>query len=263
MGERSISVDHRQKIAEANRRRIWSEESRKKLSNSLTGRKYTKKARENMSNGQKGNKNALGHKHTDESKKKMSETRIKNGLSVGDKNPSKRIEVRIKISNAKTGVPRYNMMGANSPSFIAERHTFSDENQGKHFCKYCGNPINIKIWHYTSGIPDYCSKECRGKDAVGDKNSNWKGGISSEPYCFKFSYRVKEEVRERYNRKCIICGKSEIENGEKLCVHHVDYNKKQGCDDYEWKLVPLCRICHSKTNSNREYWEQYLTDVVT
>lgn len=202
-----------------------------------------------------------GKNHTDATKIKISEAN--KGKLVGEINPSKRADVRAKISKAKTGVPRPNITGENSPCFIAERHTFSDENQGKHFCKYCGNPIDIKIWHYTYGIPNYCSKECRGKDGIGDKNPNWNGGLSSEPYCFKFSYKVKEDVRERYNRTCIVCGKTEIDNGEKLCVHHVDYNKKQGCDDYEWKLVPLCRICHSKTNSNREYWEQHLMDVIT
>jgi len=260
MGQMGISVDHRQKIAEANRRRIWSEESRKKLSNSLTGRKYTKEARENMSKGQKGNKNALGYKHTDDTKKKISDANT--GKLSGDQNPAKRADVRDKISKAKTGVPRPNITGENSPCFIAERHIFKAANQGKHFCKYCGGEIDIKIWHYTCGIPNYCSKKCRGGGGIGDKNPNWKGGISSEPYCFKFSYKVKEEVRVRYNRKCIICGKSEIENGEKLCVHHVDYNKKQGCDDYEWKLVPLCRSCHTKTNGNRDYWEQYLKGLV-
>jgi len=212
--------------------------------------------------GTTGEKSTMwGKTHTPETKLKIS---IANkGKLTGDKNPAKRVEVRQKISETKKGVPRPNMTGANSPCFIAERHTFLDENQGKYFCKYCGGQIDIKIWHYTYGIPNYCSKECRGKDGVGDKNPNWKGGISSEPYCFKFNYKVKEEVRDRHNRMCCICGKSEKESGEKLCVHHIDYNKNQGCDDHKWMLIPLCRICHSKTNSNRDYWEKHLMGVLS
>ena len=30
-------------------------------------------------------------------------------------------------------------------------------------------------------------------------------------------------------------------------------NKNQGCDDIEWKLVPVCIHCHNKLHS--ELWE--------
>lgn len=204
-----------------------------------------------------------GKKHSKKTKMKIGE--IHKGKIVSDetrKNMSKAqkgktfsMETREKMSESRKVL---NLAGIKSPLFNAERQRFPDENQGKFFCQYCGEPIVIKIWHYNDGIPNYCSKECRGKDAVGDKNPNWRNGISSEPYCQKFTLEVKEKIREQYNRSCVICGKSEIDNNQRLCIHHVDYNKNQGCDGHEWKLVPLCRVCHSKTNGNRDQWEEVI-----
>ena len=86
----------------------------------------------------------------------------------------------------------------------------------------------------------------------GEKNANWRGGISLGPYCAKFNRSKKEEIRNEHNRKCYVCGAEE--NGKKHCVHHTDYNKMQGCTTENWNLVPLCQSCHPKTNFNRWYW---------
>lgn len=80
----------------------------------------------------------------------------------------------------------------------------------------------------------------------GPKTSNWQGGISFEPYCDKFNLRLKESIRNKYGRVCVSCGKSEIFNGRRLSVHHIDLDKQQGCNGNEWKLVPLCDSCHAK-----------------
>ena len=78
-------------------------------------------------------------------------------------------------------------------------------------------------------------------------------------YCYKFNEDCKEHNRNKYNRECFFCGKTEKENGVKLSVHHIDYNKNQGCDGKpDWKLIPLCKICHSMTGGkieNRKLWE--------
>lgn len=97
---------------------------------------------------------------------------------------------------------------------------------------------------------------------TGDKNPAWKGGLSFEPYCHKFNENVKELIREKYNRMCVMCGKSEEKNGKKLSVHHINYNKQQGCDGHEWKLLPLCVSCHMKTNYNREAWSEKLMLII-
>lgn len=94
---------------------------------------------------------------------------------------------------------------------------------------------------------------------IGEDSPNWKGGISFEPYCNKFNNKLKEHIRDTFDRKCFLCGKSEEENNCKLHVHHVDYNKGQGCG-YSWSLIPLCSSCHSKTNHNRYYWFNLLNN---
>ncbi|MCK4528952.1 hypothetical protein KAW18_16425 [candidate division WOR-3 bacterium] len=97
-----------------------------------------------------------------------------------------------------------------------------------------------------------------GKHFVGDMNPNWRGGISFEPYCPKFNEAFKESIREKFGRVCFLCPTTEEENGRKLAVHHVNYNKDCLCGDSECEFVPLCTPCHMKTNYNRYYW----TDLI-
>lgn len=93
----------------------------------------------------------------------------------------------------------------------------------------------------------------------GPNNPRWNGGTSFGEYCPKFNRRLKEEIREKFGRKCFLCPKTEKENGKKLDIHHVDYNKGQGCGQ-KWNLIPLCHRCHTKTNSTRYYYFNLLAN---
>lgn len=92
----------------------------------------------------------------------------------------------------------------------------------------------------------------------GNLAPSWKGGISFEPYCPKFNNELKETIRKKHNNICTMCGKPKQKR--KLSVHHVDYNKSQGCHGFEWGLIPLHTKCHAKTNFNRWYWFALLRD---
>ena len=81
---------------------------------------------------------------------------------------------------------------------------------------------------------------------LGDRNPNWKGGISDEEYPPEFN-EAKRRVRKRDGYVCQCCDKTEEENGRKLSVHHVDYNK-QNCADSN--LITLCQRCNSKANGS-------------
>ena len=81
-----------------------------------------------------------------------------------------------------------------------------------------------------------------------EKNPNWKGGISFEKYPKAFK-DIRESIRARDKHECQICNSQK--NTERLCVHHIDYNKKNICPN---NLISLCRSCHVKTNTKREYW---------
>jgi len=84
---------------------------------------------------------------------------------------------------------------------------------------------------------------------AGEKHPNWQGGKSFEPYCSKFNDELKEKIRERDNRTCQLCGIKE--NGKKLAVHHIHYDKENCAPD----LISLCERCNSKVNFKRDHYE--------
>ena len=88
---------------------------------------------------------------------------------------------------------------------------------------------------------------------IGAKNPWWNGGNHNPCYPERWK-TIREEVRERDNRTCQLCGKSETDNGKKLDVHHIDYNKKN-LD--KRNLISLCKNCHPMTNVNREFWKEW------
>lgn len=96
-------------------------------------------------------------------------------------------------------------------------------------------------------------------DVSGERNPNWRGGISFKPYCDKFNNKLKEIVRDRDNRTCQLCDKSETNNGRKLDVHHIHYDKP----NCEPDLISLCRRCNLKVNYNRDYYEELFMTKLT
>lgn len=132
-------------------------------------------------------------------------------------------------------------------------------------CQWCGKKINVKEHYVKRGQYKYCSRECAAKANSGENCHLWQGGKSFEPYCPKFNNAKKEETRNKFDRKCLICGKSEEDNGKKLSVHHVNYDKMQGCDGKQWDLVPLCLSCHSRlhASSDQEYWTNLIRHIIS
>ena len=76
-----------------------------------------------------------------------------------------------------------------------------------------------------------------------------KKKIAHAPYCERFDEDCRERNRDRYSRRCFLCDKDETDNGRRLSVHHVDMNKRQGCDAHAWKLIPLCQSCHGRAHT--------------
>ena len=68
---------------------------------------------------------------------------------------------------------------------------------------------------------------------------------------------LKDSIRKRDSYICQECGlhQDELKGfNKKLDVHHIDYHKDNLNPE---NLITLCRGCHAKTNSNREYWINY------
>lgn len=165
----------------------------------------------------------FGNFHTKETKQKISSSR---------KGKYQSEETKEKISEAHIG------------KHFSEEHKqrLSEAHRGKHFSEE--------------------HKRKLGEAYSGKNNPMWKGDISFEPYCFLFDEEFKERVREFWNRRCVICKGNERELGQKLDVHHVNYNKDTCCDDSVPLFVPLCRSCHMKMNFNREFWEDKFKQII-
>jgi hypothetical protein len=85
-----------------------------------------------------------------------------------------------------------------------------------------------------------------------ENHPNWRGGIANGEYGLEFNKNLKNTVKNLYHNACQICHTIT----DQLDVHHIDYNKKNNLIE---NLIPLCKICHGKTNYNREEWKKLLT----
>lgn len=146
-------------------------------------------------------------------------------------------------------------IGINNPKYVDKINTY---------CAYCNKKLLLFPSRLKNAINNFCNKTCNAKFRNGDKSPSWKGGISFEPYPLGWNNTYKEQIRYRDSYKCQICDIPEVECCRKLDVHHKDYNKKNIKQD---NLISLCRSCHVRTNSNREYWLNYFkkenTEIVS
>ena len=168
----------------------------------------------------------LGKKHTQETKRKIGEAIKRLGLKPPSALGLKRTpETRQKMSVWQVG------------------RKLSEEHKEKLSEAKKKNPV--RYW--------------RGKSRPEmqlEKNHNWLGGKSFEPYTIDWTNTLRRSIRERDFHTCQLC--KEPQGDIAFDVHHIDYNKKN-CNPTN--LVTLCRKCHMKTNYNREYWTNYFKVV--
>lgn len=106
---------------------------------------------------------------------------------------------------------------------------------------------NWKKWSLSEeGLEwrDYLTQSWKGKN-----NPNWNGGVKDDPYGPEFTEELREYIRNLYGRKCVLCYKTEKENGRRLSVHHKDGNKKNNNVE---NLIPLCLSCHNSIKVKKE-----------
>lgn len=89
----------------------------------------------------------------------------------------------------------------------------------------------------------------------GENHHLWSYGASLLPYTQDWTEDLKDSIRKRDGYQCQICLLSQEDQGRKLDVHHVDYDKAN-CDPDN--LIALCDSCHAKTGfGNRNQWKTY------
>ena len=126
-------------------------------------------------------------------------------------------------------------------------------------CNNCKKTIIRYKFEFEDRKKLFCSKECADKYYCGSNAPLWRGGISFEPYPLGWNRTFKEQIRYRDGYKCRLCGIPEIECNTKLHIHHIDYDKKNV--NYQ-NLISLCFKCHPKTNTDRNYWEEYFNKTL-
>jgi hypothetical protein len=102
------------------------------------------------------------------------------------------------------------------------------------------------IFKNGSRCPE-CEKIKRSIKYSGPNCNFWKGGISTEPYCYEWTPEHKKLIKDRDGN---ICLNPTCCSGNWLTCHHVDYNKKNCCKE---NLITICRSCNSKANFDRNW----------
>lgn len=179
-------------------------------------------------------------------------------------------EMRAKMSAARTGKnsPVYGRIFSHTEetkaklkaAWIPEKRakaraakigkTLSEEHRAKLSASHTGktHTEESKLMNSVSNKERWKDPEFRTRMS-GESSPNWKGGISFEPYCPAFNGSLKENIRNRDNRTCVLCGTGEIQNGQRLSVHHIDSDKAQGCSGKKWYLCALCRSCNARPDT--------------
>lgn len=230
--------------------RKHSEETKIKISLGNIGKKRSPETCKRIGLAKKGNKNMLGKKQSQEVKEKISAQRKGRKLSE----PWKQ-----KISES--------LCGEKNP-FYGRKH--SEETKRKISEKKKGRNISIeqrlKISLSLKGRPSpnkgkkASIESCKKRSRPLERNPNWKGGISFEPYCPKFNKEFKERVRAFFGNRCVECG---AQTEYQLHVHHVNFRKDSCCNKNILPIfVPLCRSCHSKTQFDRAFWEDWYVEII-
>ena len=130
-------------------------------------------------------------------------------------------------------------------------------------CMHCNKIFTVQNHRKESAF--YCSYKCSWEAKSGKNSTLWKGGKSFEPYTPEFNNQLKKHIRERDGYRCRYCGiyqnelKDNHRNGQKLHVHHIDYDKTNNGPE---NLIALCNRCHRKTGQNRPYWQSYFTNLM-
>lgn len=207
-------------------------------------RPYSEEEKKKISLTMMGKKNGLGYRHTEEARKKMSLSHM------GKPSPRKGKYILEESEKKARAIKK-----ENKPKYKCSEETklkiklallgkkYSEETRKKMSLAKMGNKYPVGYKH---------TEEARMKMSLmhigkmkGDKNSQWRGGLSFEPYSVDWTETLRRSIRERDHYIC------QLHGGYGNSVHHIDYDKKN-CNPSN--LITLCKGCNIKVNTNRKHW---------
>jgi hypothetical protein len=101
------------------------------------------------------------------------------------------------------------------------------------------------------------SEALKGK-YMGPESSQWRGGISCEPYCDVWLDKdFKDSIKERDENKCL--NPDCWSNTKRLSLHHINYNKK---DCKLTNLITLCISCNGRANKDRDWHQSWYQTIL-
>ena len=253
----SISQETKDKIRATLSGHTVSQETRDKISKSKTGKPYN---RQNYSHSQETKEKLrvarTGKKLSEETKLKIRESMKKTWENPDDR--TRRTESLKQIWED----PEYRQR----MSDIQLGHAVSEETKQKISRGHIGKPQSEehrkKVTLYNKTRAEKHPEHIQ-KGLESNIGGFWYGNVryyDGPQYCNKFNDSFRARVREFRGRVCFQCGAPE--NGQRLHVHHVHYDKKMCCNGSPKDVVPLCVACHTKTNFNRDYWENHFVEKI-
>ena len=105
---------------------------------------------------------------------------------------------------------------------IGEKHLGKKPMLGKHHTAKTKRNISQTLQGHPP--PIFTEATLRKMSFPGELNPSWKGGIGQEPYPWDFNEELKEDVRDRDNYTCQLCGILEAKLTRLLSAHHIDYD---------------------------------------
>ena len=222
----------------------------------------------------------LGYKHTEEAKKKMSETRkgkkrkpfsqewrkklgiahLGNKYGKALKGIKRSEETKRKISLARIGKKNPNY--GKHPSKETKRK-MSESHKAENLSEETRRKLRESHKNNTANLGHHHSVEAKKKMSeahkglyIGENNPAWKGGITPEYLILRTSSRYQDwrkAVYERDNYTCQICG---IRSGNGKTVVLEAHHKKSFSEYSELRFeisngITLCKSCHKNNGFHK------------
>ena len=123
-------------------------------------------------------------------------------------------------------------------------------------CEHCG--VSYETWR-KRGAGRFCSALCF-QEWYRCVWKQWRVEHPRERYPHGWTETLKREIRDRDEHICVLCGKPETKCRRNLSVHHIDYDKENLDPE---NLASLCDDCHGQVNGDREFWTEWLGQLMS